>query len=120
MEAEIEERIVRLLAEDKPPSIPKGVEDDCRLWMIGNLRKLVEGGMRKVSARSTSKSERLKWANVVVNACKALDAVLANLQNDRGMEMFERVEDMVEGYEEGGRQSLFNPVGPVPPGSSNP
>lgn len=87
-------------AWSRPPTIAKGMEGECRMWMIGKLERLIEMGMGKVSAKSTTKHERFKWATIVVNACRVLDAALSNIEEDRATEMMDRVEGVIKEYHE--------------------
>jgi len=78
------------------PTLPTGMEEECRLWIVQNLRRLIEMGMRKTSARSTSKLERLKWANTVASQMKVLNDVLNYIQLQRVHTWIKEAEERVK------------------------
>lgn len=87
-------------ALSEPPTIEKGMEAEYRMGMIAKLERLIEMGMGRVSAKSTIKHERFKWATIVVNACKVLDGVLTNVEADRLTEMMGRIEGVMKEFDE--------------------
>lgn len=99
----MERKISKILREPRQRNLrvkllpaPEGMEEETRLWIIRNLKRLIEIGMRKVAARSTSKSERVRWANTVANASKVLNATVTDVELVRIHKMLEEAKIRAE------------------------
>ena len=80
----------RLRSEREPPSDlphvqfmkeePQKLAEETILWLIHQLRKIVEIGMNKVAAKSTGKSEKIRWVNTIARVAEVLKGVVEDVE----------------------------------------
>ena len=54
--------------------------EETLLWLIVQMRKLVEMGLKKIAAKSTGKSEKIRWANAVAHVAAVLKAAVEDVE----------------------------------------
>ncbi len=80
----------RLKSETAPPcdfpdvkfmkKEPAKLAEETTTWLILQLRKIVEIGMKKVAAKSTGKSEKIRWVNTIARVANVLQDVVEDVE----------------------------------------
>ena len=83
----------RLKSEREPPSDfphvefmkeePEKLAEETILSLIHQLRKIVEIGMKKVAAKSTGKSEKIRWVSTIARVAEVLKGVVEDVELSR-------------------------------------
>jgi len=69
------------------------VAGETRMWVLLQMKKLVEIGMRKIAAKSTGKSEKIRWANALAHIAEVVRDTVEDVELDV---IYEKLEETKE------------------------
>lgn len=73
---------IELLEEKALRRKALSLDQETRSWIVTQLKKIVELGIRKIAAKSTGKSEKIRCVNAIAHVANVLRVTLADLQAD--------------------------------------